>query len=290
MSPSKRNKNSPAKGERAAPLHRALGQSEQVKVKVQEAAVELGDVNAVLQDDLQAGVPLVQVRSALDKSEAVENKVQEAALDLVAVNDALAEEIDERDRLEHRVNKSNSALSRSRAAERKARHRALHDPVTDLPNATLFADRLTHALEQARRHRWRLAVMFIDLDGFKLINDAHGHDVGDRILQSVALRLRSAVRGGDTVGRRSGDEFLFLMLEVQSDASVMEFAARLVERVGDEMVIDGLALTARPSIGIAIFPEDGESAAELLRCADLAMYTAKQGKTGTARYRREVVG
>lgn len=265
---------------RAAPLHRALSQSEQVVEKVQEAAQELADVNAVLKDDVAAGVPLVQVQLALDKSEAVEVKVQEAADELVAVNDALAEEIDERDALEHRVSQSDSELTKSRAAERKARHRALHQPVTQLPNATLFGDRLAQGIEQALRHRWQLAVMFIDLDGFKRINDAHGHDAGDRVLQTVARRLRAFVRGGDSVGHRSGDEFLLLMLEVRDDAAVTEFAAKLRENIAEPIEIEGGTVIVGSSIGIALYPEHGASANVLLKCADQMMYAAKRGHIG----------
>lgn len=210
----------PRKRRKAAPLHRALQQNEQVTQKVERAAQDLADVNAVLSDDVAAGVPLVQVRRALDKSEAVEVKVQEAAEELVAVNDALADEVAERDALENRLSQSDSKLIESQAAEQRAQHRAMHDAVTELPNATLFNDRLMNAIEQARRHRWRLAVLFLDLNGFKQVNDTHGHDVGDRILQIVAGRLRAYIRGGDSVGRRGGDEFLVLILEVKDDASV----------------------------------------------------------------------
>jgi len=217
---------------------------------------------------------------ALDKSEAVEVKVQEAADELVAVNDALAEEIDERDALEHRMTQSDSELSKSRAAERSARHRALHQALTDLPNATLFGDRLAQGLEQASRHRWQLAVMFIDLDGFKQVNDRHGHDAGDRVLRTVARRLRAAVRGGDSVGHRSGDEFLLLMLEVRDAAAVTEFAERLRTTLAEPIAIDGGTATVESSIGIALYPEHGASAAALLTCADQMMYRAKRGKVG----------
>lgn len=283
MTPKRRAK-ATAQPSHTAALHRALGQSEQVKEKVQEAAQDLSDVNAVLKDDVVAGVPLVKVRRALDKSVAVEIKVQEAAEELMAVNNALSEEIVSRDALENRLSQVDAALLRSRTAAERARHRALHDAVTELPNATLFADRLTHAIDQARRHRWRFAVMFMDLDGFKQINDTHGHDVGDRVLQHVATCLNSFVRGGDSVARRGGDEFLVLMLEVQDDESATAFAAKLVARVGEECEIEGVKISPRASIGIALFPDDGENATELLKCADIAMYAAKREHLGFARY------
>ncbi len=268
----------------APPLQRVLDQSEQVKEKVETAAVELSEVNSDLQDDVAQGVPLVQVQQALDKNEAAEAKVQEAAAELVVVNDALAGEVAERDSLEHRVRQGESALSTSQAAEEASRHRALHDALTGLPNSTLVRDRLEHDLEQAERHGWRLAVIFIDLDGFKQVNDAHGHDVGDRVLQEVATRLAGAVRGGDTVGRRGGDEFLVLALEMQEDASTIALAMMLRGIIAEPMVIDGVSAAVGASIGVAIFPDDATTAVGLLKCADLAMYVAKQGRLGVARH------
>lgn len=275
----------------AATLQRALDQSEKVKEKMEEAALELSDVNAALKEDLDKGAPLVQVQHALGKSEAVEVKVQEAAEELVAVNEALAEEVVERDSLEQRVlqsesalSQSASALSKSLAAEESARHRALHDALTALPNVTLFGDRIENALEQARRHHWRLAVMFLDLDGFKRINDTHGHDVGDRVLQEVAKRLADSVRGGDSVGRRGGDEFLVLILEIQDDASAITLATKLGAIIAKPILVDGVPLTVKTSIGIAVYPDDAKSAADLLKCADVAMYVAKNGRLGVARY------
>lgn len=266
------------------PLHRALDQSEHVKEKVEEAAQDLAHVNAVLKEDLAANKPSGDVRRALRKSVAVEAKVQQAADGLVELKDALTEEVAEREALEHRVSESDSALSQSLAAEEKARHRALHDAVTGLPNATLFGDRLENALEQARRHRWRLAVLFLDLDGFKRINDTHGHDAGDRVLIGVAQRLSAVVRGGDSVSRRGGDEFLVLMLELHDDGSALSFAAKLVECVAVSTTVSGVSVSVGASVGIAVFPEDGTTAEELLKRADVAMYTAKHGKLGIARY------
>jgi diguanylate cyclase (GGDEF)-like protein len=275
---------SPPESTSVPSLQRTLDQSEKVKDKMEEAAVELSDVNAALKEDVATGAPRVNVEHALAKSENVEAKVQEAAEDLVAVNDALADEVAERDSLEHRLLQGESALTKSLEAEEVARHRALHDAVTALPNATLFGDRLEHALEQAQRHSWRLAVLFLDLDGFKLINDTHGHDAGDRVLQAVAARLSASTRGSDSVGRRGGDEFLVLMLEVKDDASAIAFATKLRSQLVEPMLIDGTELTVGVSIGLAVYPEDATTAAALLKCADRAMYAAKKGKLGVARF------
>jgi diguanylate cyclase len=267
-----------------APLSRALDQSEQVKDKVEQCAVELSSVNAVLKEEIADGVPLHEVERALVMSEEVEVKVQQCAEDLATVNDALAAEIDERNSLEHQLSKSAAALSQSKVEERKSRHLALHDAVTGLSNLTLFNDMLRNGLAQARRHEWRLAVMFIDLDEFKGINDTHGHDVGDRVLQMVAQRLQTFVRGGDTVSRRGGDEFLFLMLEAQDEENAANLATRIIDNVAQPCEVEGVKLTVRPSIGIALYPEDGQSVQELLKNADIAMYAAKGQKSGRALY------
>ncbi len=263
----------------APPIVRALDQSEQVKDKVEQCAAELSSVNAVLKEEIAAGVPLNEVERALDRSEEVEVKVQECAQELATVNDALAEEIDQRSALEHK-------LSESKVQERRSRHLAFHDAATGLPNLALFNDRLDLALAQAQRHAWRLAVMFIDLDEFKSINDTHGHDVGDRVLQTVAQRLRAFARGGDTVSRRGGDEFLFLMVEAKNETNAANLAARLIDNIAEAFEVEGVTLTVRPSVGIALYPEDGASAQELLKNADKAMYVAKQQKRGSSLHSR----
>jgi diguanylate cyclase (GGDEF)-like protein len=233
--------------------------------------------------EIAGGVPLAKVETALDRSEVIELHIQEAAADLVAVNDALADEIDERRHLQDELSKRDAALSESRADERRSRHSALHDATTGLPNLTLLHDRLSNALAQADRHAWRLAVMFIDLDDFKVVNDTLGHDAGDRVLQVVAQRLQAIVRAGDTVSRRSGDEFLVLMLEAKDGANVAAFAARIADSVAEACEVDGVKVAVRASIGVALYPEDGRSAQALLNHADAAMYGAKQQKTGAAR-------
>ncbi len=257
-------------------LTQALDQSEQVRDKVEQAGLDLSSVNAVLKDEIADSSSPPQVERAIEQSETIELKVQEAAAELVAVNAALAVEIDERHQLEHQLADSAAALAESRAEELKAKQSALHDPVTGLANLTLFNDRLTSALALAKRHDWQLAVMFIDLDDFKSINDSHGHQIGDRVLQTVAQRLQTMVRSSDTLSRRSGDEFLFLMLEPKDTATAAAFAARIVANIGEPCEIDDLTLTINASVGLAMFPAHGQSAQELLQHADAAMYRVKQ--------------
>lgn len=270
----------------AASLNHALKQSVEVKDKVEQCAVELSSVNAVLTQTMAAGAPSHVVERALAKSENVEAKVQECAEDLAVVADTLEEEIRDRNDLELDLLNSNAALSASRVREQASRHSALHDTVTGLPNLALFNDRLNHALEQARRHTWRLAVMFIDLDKFKAINDTHGHDAGDQVLQLVAQRLEAVVRSGDTVSRRSGDEFLFLMLEAKDEANAEALALKIIDQIAQPCEIGGVTVSVRPSIGVAIYPEHGRSAQELLKNADTAMYAAKGNKSGASLYRQ----
>ena len=273
------------------PLVTALNQSEQVKDKVEECAQELSSINEVLQQEVTEHLPLEQVEQALHQSEAVENKVQECADDLSLVNQALGREIRQRKKLERALADGKVELADARAElsdtqvqEREARHLALHDAVTGLPNRSLFNDRLKNALAQAKRHSWRLAVMFIDLDKFKSINDSYGHDAGDKVLKIVAERLQSSVRGADTVGRQGGDEFVLLMLEAREDMDVANAARKVIENIAEPCEVDGLVLTVKPSIGIALYPDDGKSGKVLLKNADRAMYKAKQSVEGFCFY------
>jgi len=260
---------------KARPLARVLDQSKGVQGKVKTAGINLGRVNKVLKEETKTGAPAAAMVEALEKSADVEEKVQEAADELVVVNEALSGEIDARHAIEERLLLSHEALAISREEAKRARHESLHDEVTGLPNAALFRDRLKSALAQARRHSWRIAVMFIDLDGFKQVNDTYGHDMGDALLQLVAERLQAFVRGGDTVSRRSGDEFLFLMLEAKDEDNARAMAQRIIEVIAQPVLISGVELSVTASVGLAMYPGDGTTVAMLLKNADLAMYEAK---------------
>lgn len=166
------------------------------------------------------------------------------------------------------------------AQEDKIRHLAHHDALTGLPNRLLFDERLHMSLEQADRHHERVALLYIDLDRFKNINDSLGHHVGDGLLQSVAQRLIEAVRGGDTVCRQGGDEFVLILnavVDVQEVAYIVE--RRLIPLILKTHQVCDIALHISCSVGIAVYPEDASSMEELMRNADAAMYTAKaQGR------------
>ncbi len=162
--------------------------------------------------------------------------------------------------------------------ETKSQADGLHDPLTGLPNLSLFYDRLEQALMQAKRHGSRLAVMFIDLGKS---NDAHGPAVGDHVLKLVAQRLKSGTRGEDTISHRRGDEFLFLMPEAKDPESVAILATKIIEVIGKVCRVDGLQLTVKPSLGFAIFPDDGNSPHELLEKAEAAMTGARTDDSGS---------
>lgn len=150
------------------------------------------------------------------------------------------------------------------------------DALTDTPNRALMLDRLVNAIALARRHRSRIAVLFVDLDRFKQINDSLGHSVGDEVLQLVARRLEDVVRDSDTVSRHGGDEFLVLLTEVSQPSDARLIAEKMISTLATPYSVGGHELSLSPSIGIAIFPEDGEHATTLISQADVAMYRAKR--------------
>ncbi|MCY3641905.1 MAG: diguanylate cyclase, partial [Gammaproteobacteria bacterium] len=163
--------------------------------------------------------------------------------------------------------------------------RAFHDTVTGLPNRTLFDDRLGVAITQAERSRRKLAVMFLDLNRFKRVNDRLGHSVGDRLLRAVAQRVRACLRQGDTLSRFGGDEFTLLVPSVRSRGVVERIAGKILDCFDAPFVIDGRRLRVGASIGIALYPEAGDRGDALIEAADIAMYHAKdQGGNGYRLY------
>jgi diguanylate cyclase (GGDEF)-like protein/PAS domain S-box-containing protein len=165
-------------------------------------------------------------------------------------------------------------ITERRRAEEQIEYQAYHDALTGLPNRLLFKDRLTVALAHARRVSRPLAIMFLDLDRFKLVNDTLGHSVGDQLLRVVATRLASTLREEDTIARMGGDEFTVLLSRVDADGAA-KIAAKLLETIALPIEIEGQELFITTSIGIALYPNDGESAETLLKDADNAMYRAK---------------
>ena len=189
----------------------------------------------------------------------LEVRVLERTAELAAANARLEKEILER-----------------RIAEDKVRHLAHHDALTGLPNRRLLEDRLEQALVRARRQHLNVAVLFVDLDRFKNVNDTLGHRIGDLLLRAVALRLRESLREGDTVSRVGGDEFVLILPDMATTLAASDTAHKLLESLAQPYAIENHMLNVTPSIGIGIFPKDGTDVETLISRADVAMYHAKQ--------------
>jgi diguanylate cyclase (GGDEF)-like protein len=160
--------------------------------------------------------------------------------------------------------------------EARLNYLAYHDFLTGLPNRLLFHDRLQHAIAKSRRSQRKAAILFLDLDQFKRINDSLGHDIGDQLLQKVAARLRSCAREEDTLARLGGDEFVLLLEEVTQVSSVGIVANKILSALSETFTVGGFQLYSAASLGISLYPDNGESVEELMRCADIAMYRAKE--------------
>ncbi len=197
--------------------------------------------------------------------ESLERVVAERTAELKAANVRLGAEIGDR-----------------RQAEERAQHLADHDALTGLPNRRLLEDRLTQALALSQRNRKQTAVMFVDLDRFKAINDSLGHAVGDQVLKEVAQRLVKQLRIGDTVCRVGGDEFVVVLPEAKRSTDAAQVAGKIIDTLSQSVRVAERELTVTPSIGIAVFPDDGRDAEALIRNADAAMYHAKE--SGRANY------
>ncbi|MFN2352972.1 MAG: diguanylate cyclase domain-containing protein [Desulfopila sp.] len=158
----------------------------------------------------------------------------------------------------------------------KVSNLANHDPLTGLPNLRLARERLLSALSFARRKQWMAALMFIDLDGFKAVNDSHGHDLGDKLLKKVAYRLVQSLRDSDTVARIGGDEFLVIQTEAPDREAVSRVAEKIVNNMAQPFSLDGITVKIGASIGIAVYPHNGDKPRELMKKADDAMYYTKR--------------
>jgi diguanylate cyclase (GGDEF)-like protein/PAS domain S-box-containing protein len=222
---------------------------------VDSSSLEDADIVWIVEDITERR----QAQAALAQAhELLEHRVIERTAELAEANSQLQEEVFERIRAEQRI-----------------WHIAHHDALTGLPNRALLHDRLDQVLAQAGRNGHRVAVMFLDLDRFKSINDTLGHDVGDELLRSVAVRLQEVVRAADTVSRLGGDEFVIVLPDVSSPEDAQRVAEKVVDVLAPAVAIHGHELRATPSIGISLFPDDGNDAYTLMKNADTAMYHAK---------------
>ncbi|MDR4509785.1 MAG: EAL domain-containing protein [Candidatus Brocadiaceae bacterium] len=174
-------------------------------------------------------------------------------------------------------------------AKKTIERMAYHDSLTELPNRTLFKDRLSMALEYAHRHGERLAILFLDLDRFKMVNDSLGHAVGDQLLMAVARRLANFTRKSDTVARFGGDEFTLLLTEISHPEDVTKIADKLIDCIRKPLTLVNHELNITASIGIAFYPQDGKDAETIMRNADAAMYHAKEsGKNNYKLYNKDI--
>jgi diguanylate cyclase (GGDEF)-like protein len=197
----------------------------------------------------------------------LEARIAERTAELNRVNERLLAEAHERE----------SLMQLLRHQEEHLRFMAQHDPLTGLPNRMSMQQRLSLAMEIAKRNRKKVAVMLLDLDGFKAINDTRGHRAGDQALVQLAGRLRTSVRGSDTVARYGGDEFVILAGELDRGADASMIAEKVTDMVQVPLALEGGPIRVSCSIGISVFPDDGEDAEQLIALADKAMYATRSG-------------
>jgi len=190
---------------------------------------------------------------------------------------------DSQGRITHYISTGKDVSERIQVQER-LQHMAQHDALTELPNRVLLLDRLRQALARARWRRRLVAVLFVDLDRFKTINDSLGHEVGDQVLQRVADRLNRSVRDGDTVARFGGDEFVVLLDDVANDDDIRGVAQKVLDAVVPPLEVAGRQLYLTASLGVSLYPNDGEDSSTLLKNADIAMYRAKESGKNTYRF------
>lgn len=180
-------------------------------------------------------------------------------------------------------------ITERKLVEQKLAYIAHHDFLTDLPNRILFLNSLGHSTLLAKRNHYKVAVLFLDLDGFKQINDILGHDAGDRLLQGVAKRLKEIVRASDTAARIGGDEFTFALNNIGSNENAVLMVNKIIASLSEPFDLNGRQCRVGGSIGISIYPDDSEDIEKLIMQADEAMYLAKQNGKNTYRFYRDVL-
>jgi diguanylate cyclase (GGDEF)-like protein len=260
-------------------LTQLLAESQLILELIKRSDQDLSAVASGIEHALAKGDPERAMHTALQESAAIRKLLREASSALTQVSQRLQAEIRDRNLLDHQ-------LAAAVEQEEGARNAALHDNLTGLPNRELFRDRLEHGIAQAKRHHWMLAVMFVDLDDFKSVNDTHGHQAGDGVLQTVATRLAHSARTDDSVSRYGGDEFLHLVTSLHEQKDIAMIAAKILAgtQAPIELPVEGALIHVRlkASIGISVFPQDGDTADILIKRADEAMYSAKENKSGFA--------
>ncbi|MGB5395638.1 MAG: EAL domain-containing protein, partial [Gammaproteobacteria bacterium] len=223
--------------------------------------LQLNIKNKELIDDLHNEVQhRIQTQEQLEDSKRhLEQKVKERTQELEHINENLTQEILEKQK-----------------AEESLEYIAYHDELTGLPNKNLLVDRINHSIETAYRNRQKLGILFLDLDRFKAINDSLGHIIGDKLIQEVANRLLHTLRKEDTISRNGGDEFVVVIQRMDNTDEAILIAQKLIENLTSIFEIDSHKIHIGASIGISVYPNDGDSALALLRNADTAMFSAKK--------------
>lgn len=208
-----------------------------------------------------------------------------SALGTLCVIDYKVKELDEHQKNSlEALGRQVMALLDMRRALNTSRHHALHDNLTGLPNRLYFRERLNQACREAKRHNERCAVLFIDLDKFKLVNDTHGHHIGDLALKNTALKLRSVLREEDTVGRFGGDEFVVILNRIKDAKEAGKVASSIQEALERPLLLDGITVNIGASIGISLYPDHGLGTTTLINRADAALYEVKKSSRGSHQF------
>jgi diguanylate cyclase (GGDEF)-like protein len=258
--------------ERATELREDTADRREEAVDMREEAVDLREEAADLREeaaDLRENVVTEREKTLRPMEEAARNWIDggmQAGTQLREANERLVVATVHAQRLAEAAEGVTVQMS----------HMAAHDFLTGLPNRSLLQDRLEQSIARAQRDGVQVALMFVDLDNFKQINDSLGHAVGDQLLQSTARRLQACVRLSDTVSRQGGDEFVVLLPEVEGKQGASLTAQKLIESMAATHLVDGHHLIVTLSIGISIYPDDGMDAKSVLENADIAMYQAKR--------------
>ena len=259
------------------------------------APCQIADIRELVAEDMLIPVRFVDIsQNQIDAEIGITildsgrgNNFMIEARDITAHNRAVTALRQSIENLEHRVVVRTRALqdevSERRRAEEMLRHVATHDGLTDLPNRSLMMDRLDNAIARAKRNKSKCAVMFLDLDGFKPINDTLGHDKGDLVLREAATRLSECIRDSDTAARFGGDEFVLVLSDLNTAEDSVMVAKKVLRVLSEPIELSGHTAQVGASIGIALYPDHGHNAETVLKHADIAMYDVKgSGKNNYA--------
>ena len=259
----------------AESLSMVLGDVEHVKDLLTQSLMELTHVNFALSTEIDQKLVAPNVNRVLQQNQLVAQRVLRMSDKVASVAQALQVQMQDRRNLVQQ-------LAAAHEQEFAISNGAMHDALTGLPNRVLFNDRLERGLAHARRCDLALTVMCVDLDAFQEVNDFHGHDAGNTVLQTIAERLQEHTREDDTVSRQTGDEFLFMFMGSGDVRAVARLAQKIGKRIETPCRFQTREISVKASIGIAQFPRNGGTADALVREADAAMFVAKRDRRGYA--------